>query len=40
MIIQRQVLTLCLIAVFIGMVASGILAVGFLLNLITTKDIL
>jgi len=34
MIILRQVLTLRLIAVFIGVVASGILAVGFLFNLI------
>jgi len=34
MIILRQVLTLRLIAVFIGTVASGILAVGFLFNLI------
>ena len=33
MIILRQVLTLRLIAVFIGVVASGILAVGFLFNL-------
>ena len=32
MIILRQVLTLRLIAVFIGVVASGILAVGFLFN--------
>jgi len=34
MIILRQVLTLRLIAVFIGVVGSGILAVGFLFNLI------
>lgn len=34
MIILRQVLTLRLIAVFIGVVASGILGVGFLFNLI------
>ncbi|GAB4273211.1 MAG: permease [Pararhodobacter sp.] len=34
MIILRQVLTLRLIAVFIGVVASGILAVGFLFNMI------
>ncbi len=34
MIILRQVRTLRLIAVFIGVVASGILAVGFLFNLI------
>lgn len=34
MIILRQVLTLRLVAVFIGVVASGILAVGFLFNLI------
>jgi len=34
MLILRQVLTLRLIAVFIGVVASGILAVGFLFNLI------
>lgn len=34
MIILRKVLTLKLIAVFIGVVASGILAVGFLFNLI------
>lgn len=34
MIILRQVLTLRLIAVFSGVVASGILAVGFLFNLI------
>jgi len=34
MIILRQVLTLRLIAVFIGVVTSGILAVGFLFNLI------
>lgn len=34
MIILRQVLTLRLIAVFAGVVASGILAVGFLFNLI------
>ncbi|MDK3016034.1 permease [Pseudodonghicola flavimaris] len=34
MIILRQVLTLRLIAVFIGVVASGILAVGFLFNLL------
>ncbi|MEO1951131.1 permease, partial [Thioclava sp.] len=32
MIILRQVLKLRLIAVFIGVVASGILAVGFLFN--------
>lgn len=32
MIILRQVLTLRLIAVFVGMVASGILAVGFMFN--------
>ncbi len=34
MIILKQVLTLRLIAVFVGVVASGILAVGFLFNLI------
>ncbi|RAP42017.1 hypothetical protein BYZ73_06580 [Rhodovulum viride] len=34
MIILRQVLTLRLIAVFIGVVASGILAVGFLFNVL------
>ena len=34
MIILHQVLTLRLIAVFIGVVASGILAVGFLFNLL------
>ncbi|RYH08836.1 permease [Tropicimonas sp. IMCC6043] len=34
MIILRQVLTLRLIAVFIGVVASGILSVGFLFNAI------
>jgi len=34
MIILRQVLTLRLIAVFVGVVGSGILAVGFLFNLI------
>lgn len=34
MVILRQVLTLRLIAVFIGVVGSGILAVGFLFNLI------
>jgi hypothetical protein len=34
MIILRQVLTMRLIAVFIGVVASGILAVGFLFNII------
>jgi uncharacterized membrane protein YraQ (UPF0718 family) len=34
MIILRRVLTLRLIAVFVGVVASGILAVGFLFNLI------
>lgn len=34
MIILRKVLTLKLIGVFIGIVASGILAVGFLFNLI------
>lgn len=34
MIILRQVLTLRLIAVFIGVVGSGILAVGFLFNII------
>ncbi len=34
MIILRQVLTLRLIAVFIGVVACGILAVGFLFNLL------
>ena len=33
MIILRQVLTLRLIAVFVGVVGSGILAVGFLFNL-------
>jgi len=32
MIILRQVLTLRLIAVFIGVVGSGILMVGFLFN--------
>ena len=34
MIILRKVLTLKLIAVFIGVVACGILAVGYLFNLI------
>ncbi|MCA0905456.1 permease [Ruegeria marisrubri] len=34
MIILRQVLTLRLIAVFVGVVGSGILAVGFLFNII------
>jgi uncharacterized membrane protein YraQ (UPF0718 family) len=34
MIILRQVLTLKLIAVFIGVVAGGILATGFLFNAI------
>ena len=34
MIILRQVLTMRLIAVFIGVVASGILAVGFLFNIL------
>ena len=34
MLILKQVLTLRLIAVFVGIVASGILAVGFLFNLI------
>ena len=34
MLILRQVLTLRLIAVFIGVVASGILAVGFLFNIL------
>ncbi|ODN69989.1 permease [Methylobrevis pamukkalensis] len=34
MIILKQVLTLRLIAVFVGVVASGILTVGFLFNLI------
>ncbi|GGB46175.1 hypothetical protein GCM10011505_29160 [Tistrella bauzanensis] len=34
MVILKQVLTLRLIAVFIGVVAGGILAVGFLFNLI------
>jgi len=34
MLILRKVLTLRLIAVFVGVVASGILAVGFLFNLI------
>ena len=34
MIILRQVLTLRLIAVFIGVVGSGILAVGFLFNIL------
>lgn len=34
MLILRQVLTLRLIAVFIGVVASGILAVGYLFNLL------
>jgi uncharacterized membrane protein YraQ (UPF0718 family) len=34
LIILRQVLTLRLIAVFVGVVGSGILAVGFLFNLI------
>jgi len=34
MIILKQVLTLRLIAVFVGVVGSGILAVGFLFNLI------
>jgi uncharacterized protein len=32
MIILRKVLSLRLIAVFIGVVATGILAVGFLFN--------
>jgi uncharacterized membrane protein YraQ (UPF0718 family) len=32
MIILRQVLTLRLIGVFIGVVGSGILAVGYLFN--------
>ena len=34
MLILRQVLTLRLIAVFVGVVGSGILAVGFLFNAI------
>jgi uncharacterized membrane protein YraQ (UPF0718 family) len=34
MLILRQVLTLRLIAVFVGVVGCGILAVGFLFNLI------
>ncbi|CUH67131.1 putative permease [Thalassovita gelatinovora] len=34
MIILRQVLTMRLIAVFVGVVASGILSVGFLFNMI------
>ncbi len=34
MIILRQVLTLRLIAVFVGVVGSGILAVGYLFNLL------
>jgi len=34
MIILRKVLTLKLIGVFVGVVASGILVVGFLFNLI------
>jgi len=34
MIILRQVLTMKLIAVFVGVVASGILAIGFLFNII------
>jgi uncharacterized membrane protein YraQ (UPF0718 family) len=34
MIILKQVLTLRLIAVFVGVVATGILTVGFLFNLI------
>jgi uncharacterized membrane protein YraQ (UPF0718 family) len=34
MIILRQVLTMRLIAIFIGVVAIGILAVGFLFNFI------
>jgi len=34
MLILRKVLTLRLIAVFVGVVASGILAVGFLFNVI------
>ena len=34
MLILRQVLTLRLIAVFIAVVSSGILAVGFLFNAI------
>ena len=36
MIILRKVLSLKLIAVFIGIVAGGILAVGFLFNLLFT----
>lgn len=36
MIILRKVLSLKLIAVFVGIVASGILAVGFLFNLLFT----
>jgi uncharacterized membrane protein YraQ (UPF0718 family) len=36
MIILRKVLSLKLIAVFIGIVATGILAVGFLFNLLFT----
>jgi uncharacterized membrane protein YraQ (UPF0718 family) len=34
MIILRKVLTFRLIAVFIGVVGSGILAVGFLFNML------
>jgi len=34
MIILKQVLTLRLIAVFIGVVGTGILAVGYLFNLL------
>jgi uncharacterized membrane protein YraQ (UPF0718 family) len=36
MIILRKVLSLRLIAVFIAVVASGILAVGYLFNLLFT----
>ncbi|MDP2739531.1 MAG: permease [Pseudorhodobacter sp.] len=38
MIILKQVLTLRLIAVFIGVVGAGILAVGYLFNLLFRKD--
>jgi uncharacterized membrane protein YraQ (UPF0718 family) len=34
MIILRKVLSVKLIAVFVGVVATGILAVGFLFNLL------
>jgi uncharacterized membrane protein YraQ (UPF0718 family) len=36
MIILRKVLTIKLIAVFVGVVATGILAVGFLFNALFT----